>query len=281
MAVGCQTTVIYHYVAGLTGLEDIVHLTYTLVGGATAVIDYAGLRILVDPTFDPPQTFDHDGIALVKTQPPAIEASEIGAVDLVLITHDHHVDHLDESGKRLASDAPMVVTTTDGASRLGGGVKGLADFESMKVSLPDGGELTITGLPAQHGPEPLCQAMGQVLGFLLEAPDAPRVYFTGDNYSLDVSKKIATRIAPVDVVVMYGGGARFAEVIDGEMITMPNEGMLEVTRLVGAKRVLPCHTEGWGHFTEDTDCLRAAFEADGLGELFTTVRAGETVTVSV
>ena len=158
-----------------------MHLTYTLVGGATAVIDYAGLRILVDPTFDPPQTYDHDGVALVKTQWPAIAASDIGAVDLVLITHDHHIDHLDVCGKRMALEAPTVVTTTDGAGRLGGGVTGLADFESMQVPLPDGGTMTITGLPAQHGPEPLCQEMGQVLGFLLEAPEAPRVYLTGDN----------------------------------------------------------------------------------------------------
>jgi L-ascorbate metabolism protein UlaG (beta-lactamase superfamily) len=29
-------------------------LTVRLVGGPTAVLDYAGVRLLTDPTFDPP-----------------------------------------------------------------------------------------------------------------------------------------------------------------------------------------------------------------------------------
>ncbi|GAB7006496.1 hypothetical protein JCM18899A_39690 [Nocardioides sp. AN3] len=80
---------------------------------------------------------------------------------------------------------------------------------------------------------------------------------------------------------MYGDGARFADVLDGEMITMSNEGMVEVARLVGAKKVVPWHTEGWRHFTEGTDSMQAAFEADGLGDLFTPVRAGETLILEV
>ncbi|GAA4085880.1 MBL fold metallo-hydrolase [Nocardioides kongjuensis] len=258
-----------------------MHLTYTLVGGATNVIDYAGLRILVDPTFDAPKTYHHDGVELVRTTTPAIAASDIGAVDLVLITHDHHIDHLDAAGRAVALAVATVVTTTDGAGRLGGEVNGLAEFESMQVPLPGGGAMTITGLPAQHGPEPLCQVMGQVLGFLLEAPGAPTVYLTGDNYSLDVSKEVAARIAPVDVVVMYGGGACFDGVNDGEMITMPNDGMVEVARLVEAKRIVPCHTEGWRHFTEGADSMQAAFEAAGLGDRFLPVRPGETISVTV
>ena len=34
-------------------------LTVLLVGGPTAVLDYAGLRLLTDPTFDPPG--EHEG----------------------------------------------------------------------------------------------------------------------------------------------------------------------------------------------------------------------------
>ena len=30
------------------------HLTVLLVGGPTAVLEFAGLRLLTDPTFDPP-----------------------------------------------------------------------------------------------------------------------------------------------------------------------------------------------------------------------------------
>ncbi|MBC3194886.1 MBL fold metallo-hydrolase [Pseudonocardia sp. C8] len=256
-------------------------VTYTLVGGATAIVEIAGIRILVDPTFDPLRTYDLDGIDLVKTKEPAIPADEIGAIDAVLITHDHHQDHLDELGKEIALGVRTVVTTTAGAGRLGSGVIGLAPYETTQVPLPDGDVMSITGLPAQHGPAPFCDVAGPVLGFLLEAPGAPKVYLTGDNYSLEVAKEIADRIAPVDIVVMFGGGARFAEIMDGEMITMPNEGMVEVVRLVGARRVVPCHTEGWRHFTEGAELLHQALQAEGLGDRFIPVQPGETVTVEV
>ncbi|MEU0266764.1 MBL fold metallo-hydrolase [Nocardioides sp. NPDC006303] len=253
--------------------------TYTLVGGATAVAELAGLRILIDPTFDPPQTYDVDGIDLVKTRGPAVAAEDIGPIDAVLVTHDHHHDHLDTLGRQVALAAGKVITTADGAKRLGPEVIGLADFESTTLPLPGGGVMTITGLPAQHGPAPLCEELAPVLGFLLEAPNAPKVYLTGDNYSLEVAEKIAAHIAPVDIVVMFGGGARFAEILDSTMITMSNEGMVKVARLVDAKHVVPCHTEGWRHFTEGADSMQAAFEADGLGGLFVPVAPGETITI--
>ncbi len=56
-------------------------LTVRLVGGPTAVLDYAGLRLLTDPTFDPPG--EHEG-GLTKLTGPAVAADDVGAVDAVL-----------------------------------------------------------------------------------------------------------------------------------------------------------------------------------------------------
>jgi len=76
-------------------------LTVTLVGGPTALLEYGGLRLLTDPTFDDaPRTYGRDGApSLQKTEGPAITADQIGDVDVVLISHDHHPDNLDESGR--------------------------------------------------------------------------------------------------------------------------------------------------------------------------------------
>ncbi|MBC7725834.1 MAG: MBL fold metallo-hydrolase, partial [Burkholderiaceae bacterium] len=56
----------------------------TYIGGPTALIEYAGLRIVTDPTFDPPQDYPEPGeSSLVKTRGPAISRADILPVDLV------------------------------------------------------------------------------------------------------------------------------------------------------------------------------------------------------
>jgi L-ascorbate metabolism protein UlaG (beta-lactamase superfamily) len=69
-----------------------LNVSLTLVGGPTVLIEIAGLRILTDPTFDPPGQYDSRGIVLEKTVGPAVSADEIGAVDAVLLSHDQHFD---------------------------------------------------------------------------------------------------------------------------------------------------------------------------------------------
>ena len=60
--------------------------TITYIGGPTALLEYAGLRFVTDPTFDPPQTYAEPGsTTLVKTAGPGIPRSELGRVDAVLL----------------------------------------------------------------------------------------------------------------------------------------------------------------------------------------------------
>ena len=73
-----------------------------VVGGPTAVLDLGGLRIVSDPTFDPPGPHGY----LFKTDGPAVPADHLGQVDLVLVSHDNHPDNLDDSGRALALAAP-------------------------------------------------------------------------------------------------------------------------------------------------------------------------------
>ncbi|HEX6620957.1 MAG TPA: MBL fold metallo-hydrolase, partial [Solirubrobacteraceae bacterium] len=89
-------------------------LTVRLVGGPTAVIDYAGLRLLTDPTFDPPG--EHEG-GLTKLTGPAVAADDVGAIDAVLLSHDHHSDNLDPGGRAFLPRARRTLTTTAGAER--------------------------------------------------------------------------------------------------------------------------------------------------------------------
>src|ERR1700735_433003 len=106
-------------------------MTLTLVGGPTVLIEYNGLRLLTDPTFDPPGQYQgpHSPVKHVKTSGPALSVEQVGALDAVLLTHDHHFDNLDTSGRALLPTVPVTYTTVSGAERLGGNAVGLAPFE--------------------------------------------------------------------------------------------------------------------------------------------------------
>src|SRR5258708_28285176 len=75
----------------------------SVLGGPTTVVDIAGRRIVMDPTFDPPGEHAY----LTKTAGPAVSAEALGEVDVVLISHDQHPDHLDDEGRRMALAAPL------------------------------------------------------------------------------------------------------------------------------------------------------------------------------
>ncbi|WP_309231160.1 MBL fold metallo-hydrolase [Nocardia sp. SYP-A9097] len=241
------------------------HFPVRVFGGPTALFEYGGLRFLTDPTFDAPQQYQ--GGMLTKTGPAVV--ADLGRIDVVLLSHDEHPDNLDDSGRALLADVPLTLTTPGGAERLGNSARGLADWESIELDRPDGGTITVTGVPAIHGPgtrEQVEPILGQVVGFVLTGTDLPSVYVSGDNASLDLVREIAERSGPVDTAILYAGAPRFPILFDGAAIVFDSAQAAEAAAILGARRVVPVHYEGWAHFTEGRDDLVAAFAAAGLGD---------------
>src|SRR6476661_1917405 len=89
---------------------------------------------------------------LRKTHGPGLMPAALGRVDAVLLSHDHHFDNLDASGRAFLGSAGTVVTTGAGAERLGGSARGLVPWQTVELPAPDGGALRVTATPAQHGP---------------------------------------------------------------------------------------------------------------------------------
>ena len=236
---------------------------FTLVGGPTAVFEYASLRWLTDPAFSPPGEYDG---GLVKLTGPAIEPDAIGAVDVVLLSHDHHSDNLDPAGRGFLPRAGRVLTTAAGAERLGGNATGLHPWASLQVASGDGGAVTVTAVPAQHGPDGTDHITGPVIGFVLSAPEHETIYVSGDNASLDVVRGIADRIGKIDVAVLFAGAVQLAQRFDGAYLTLSGDHAAEAAKILRARLVVPVHFEGWQHFTQGADALRAAFAGNQVGD---------------
>lgn len=95
----------------------------------------------------------------------------MGSFDYVLLSHDHHFDNLDHSGRTSLARAGAVITTDEGAQRLGGNSKGLKAWESIDLG-PNGDKvLCVVATSAQHGPAGLNR--GAVTGFVLHSLKAP------------------------------------------------------------------------------------------------------------
>lgn len=238
-------------------------------GGPTTLIEYAGLRILVDPTFDPPSEYPvpvFDDYKMVKTDHTAVTVAELGSLDVVLLSHDEHPDNLDIAGRAMLPTVPVVFTTISGAGRLGGNARGLAYWEAVEVARPDGGSVTITGLPARHGPVEAAEVNGDVIGFMLSADDLPSVYVSGDNLGMECVEQIADRFATVDVAVLFLGAARHAPILDNALVSMTSAEGAEAAKILGASRVVAAHFDGWAHFKEGRADIEDAFAVAGLAD---------------
>jgi L-ascorbate metabolism protein UlaG (beta-lactamase superfamily) len=246
-------------------------MTITYIGGPTAILEYAGLRLITDPTFDAPQRYVEVGSTeLAKTAGPGIPRTEIGPIDAVLLSHHGHKDNLDWEGLELLATGVTTLSTMDAATALhGGGVIGLDSWETHRL-----GPVTVTAVPALHGPPGVEPLVGEVTGFVLEAEGEPTVYVSGDNASLPLVEQIADRFPEISVALLFAGAARVPRIPAN--LTLDAAGALAAARLLGVEKVVGLHAEDWEHFSEDRAALEAVFAGAGL--LVATPR-GERVTV--
>jgi L-ascorbate metabolism protein UlaG (beta-lactamase superfamily) len=144
----------------------------THIGGPTALIEVDGSRLLTDPTFDGPgRRYNFGwGTGSTKLTGPAISASDLAPVHVVLLTHDHHDDNLDLFRRALLPSVDTVVTTVSRAKRLGGNARGLKPWATSRLDAPGRTPIEIIATPCRHGPPLTRSLVGDVIGFALRWP---------------------------------------------------------------------------------------------------------------
>ena len=91
----------------------------TCIGGPTALLELDGLLLLTDPTFDlAGSSYPTQHYTLHKLTGPALAPDQLGIIDAVLLSHDHHFDNLDVTDRAVLRRVPRVFTIRAGAERL-------------------------------------------------------------------------------------------------------------------------------------------------------------------
>jgi L-ascorbate metabolism protein UlaG (beta-lactamase superfamily) len=234
-----------------------VQITATYIGGPTALLEIGGLRVLTDPTFDTAgkRYWFGWGTTSRKLQSPAIAAADVGALDAVLLSHDHHDDNLDDAGRALLPSADTIVTTTSGAQRLGGSARGLDAWETTVLESPGRPAIEITATPCRHGPPLSHPLVGDVIGFALRWEGQPDgvLWISGDTVLYDGVREVAVRI-DVGVALVHLGGVQFP--VTGPLrYTMTAEQAVELLEELRPRTAIPIHYEGWAHFKQQRDAI--------------------------
>jgi L-ascorbate metabolism protein UlaG (beta-lactamase superfamily) len=235
--------------------------TITHICGPTTLIEVGGWRLLTDPTFDPAggkYRFGW-GTGSRKLAGPAIAASDIGRIDAVLLSHDHHEDNLDAAGRALLPAADVVVTTVAGAKRLGGETRGLENWATTRLEAEGRVPIEVTATPCRHGPPGSHPIVGDVIGFALRWDGQKRgvLWISGDTVLYDGVREVATRLA-VDTALLHLGGVQFP-VTGPVRYTMTAEDAVELCRLVRPRTTIPIHCEGWKHFRQGRNAVERVF----------------------
>lgn len=235
-------------------------LRLTHIGGPTVLVEVGGWRLLTDPTFDPPGERYHFGwgTASTKLAGPAVSPGDLGPIDAVLLTHDHHADNLDRAGRALLADVPVVVTTVAGAGRLGGGAIGLAPWATTRLEAAGKPAIDVVATPCRHGPPLSRPIVGDVVGFALTWPGqmGGALWVSGDTVLHRDLWEVPERL-DVGVALLHLGGVQFP--VTGPLrYTMTIAEAVELCTRLRPRVAIPVHYEGWSHFRQGREPVEKA-----------------------
>ena len=237
-------------------------LQVTYLGGPTVIIEIGGLRLMTDPTLDPAGTklVLNEKMTELKLAGPAIIPEK--PIDLVLLSHDQHFDNLDGGGRAFLDDVGVTLTTKAGAARLKGNSLGLDPGEYHTYVAPNGDQIKITATPARHGPAGKEKISGDVIGFHLSVTgkNTFELYITGDTVYYNEIERLASRTNPRYIFV-FAGAARPRGPFN---LTMGTNDAIDTASVFPHATLIPLHSEGWSHYTENNDSLIEAFNILGI-----------------
>ncbi len=236
-------------------------MQFQLVRHATLLVEYAGMRLLVDPMLS-----DAGAMAPIQNSPqqrnnplvalPCSVDEVLDNLQAVLVTHTHR-DHWDDAAIQLIpKDLSLFCQPED--------LKKMEDTHFLNAAAVhdqrNWSKICITRTHAQHGTGDIGKAMAPASGYVLQAEGEPTLYIAGDSIWCKEVGETIKRFKP-EIVVVNAGGAKFLE---GDPITMTTEDVVHLCRAAHHAQVIAVHMEAINHCLVTRKDLAHAAHAAGV-----------------
>lgn len=255
----------------------------TQIRNATLKLDYAGVRLLIDPMLSDKAAWPgFSGTARAHLRNPLValpvSVDELLDVDVIIVTHTHQ-DHWDEAAQQLIPKDKVIYTQNESDASLirsqgFTAVSVLADtndISGIKVVKTDGqhGSDDAYAIPA------VAERMGDACGLIFSADGEKTLYVAGDTIWVPPYVDSLTTYAP-DVVVLNIGCAT----VDGiGAIIMGKEDALRTLDILPAATIVASHMEAVNHCLLSRAELRAYTAENGVQQNVLVPEDGETLSL--
>ncbi len=263
-----------------------VYITH--ISTACVLLEIGSVRILTDPVFDTgvEEYRAGPGAWFTRSEGPALTPDEVRNLDAVLLSHPHHSDNLDETGRRITANAREVITALEEVRAFPERrITGLRAWSKTTIFGRGGEEIAVTATPALHGPRFL-PGVRNVRGYILEwaGQEYGPLYISGDTIYHKALRDLAQW--RIGTAILHLGAANFWPPYP-PFIRFTFNGK-EAARLArelgpGLRQIIPIHYEQstWSHFKEDAASYHRAFQKAGVGEKLWWLRRGERTAITI
>jgi L-ascorbate metabolism protein UlaG (beta-lactamase superfamily) len=228
-----------------------------LLRHATCVIHYGARILLVDPMLGdqgvmPPIARSPNPRPNPLVPLPMPAARVLNGVEAFLVTHTHS-DHWDAAATKLVPrDAALLIQPPDAAKFADWGFTA-AQPVTDSVSWKD---IRISRTGGQHGRGAVGERLAPVSGFVLSGSGQATLYIAGDTvWCPEVAAAIESH--KPDIIIVNAGAAQFLE---GGVITMDVDDVVQVCRAAPKARVIAVHMEAINHCVLTRSALRGGLE---------------------
>jgi L-ascorbate metabolism protein UlaG (beta-lactamase superfamily) len=229
-----------------------------LIRNATLRLTYHQQVILIDPYFAPKHTLpsyaDKSPNPLIDLPLPAAEI--IKGVQAIIVSH-LHTDHFDSVAKqRLPKDLPLFCQPGDDAAIREAGFQDVRVIEEQVIW----NGIRLTRIDGQHGDLETATLMGNVSGFVFQAPGEPTLYWAGDTIWYPPLETMITDQQPA-IIITHSCGATWE---GSAPIVMDAEQTIAVCKFVPNSKVVATHMDALDHATVSRADLRHYAYANGI-----------------
>jgi L-ascorbate metabolism protein UlaG (beta-lactamase superfamily) len=253
---------------------------------ACVLLEIGSVRILTDPVLD-------DGRKWYRFAPtvwaqryigPAIRPGEIPPLDAVLLSHPHHLDNLDDSGRAMLREARQVISCRHDEGDLPLRAIRLEPWQETSIAGKNGERIRVTATPARHGPW-WFPGVHKVIGFVLhwDGQEHGALYISGDTVYFRGMRRIASRFR-IGTAILHLGAARFwPSLIPFVRFTMNAREAAKTAKLLSARTVIPIHYERsvWSHFRQPVEEYRREFDRAGVSNFVKWLDHGKRTLITV